>query len=86
MNVCSRRKFEYYKEITSSAAVVKYSENEEDVVYAGKHNEQMVEGVRHLHLNGFFVTWYQRCSQFHLDNSTKISGYFGAYRFMIMVA
>ena len=54
MNVCSTRKFEYYKEITSSAAVVKYSENEEDVVYAGKHNEQMVEGVRHLHLNRFF--------------------------------
>ena len=45
---------EYYKEITSSAAVVKYSEYEEDVVYAGKHNEQMVEGVRHLHLNVFY--------------------------------
>ena len=39
------------KEVTSCAAVVKYGENEEDVVYAGKHNEQMVEGIRCLHLN-----------------------------------
>ena len=65
---------DHYKEITSSAAVVEYSENEEDVVYAGKHNEQMVEGVRHLHLNGFFVTWYRPISS---GQFSKMCGYFG---------
>ena len=44
-------------EITSGAAVVKYGEEEEDVVYAGQHDQQMVEGICYLHLCYKILVW-----------------------------